>query len=99
MSTPFDDALMQHSLRAAADAYARRHGTPGTTAYRTAWLEFRRRIRTSEDLQRWEAALAAKRRARQQLAQRAAKAAGEDTPSPKPSLRRTAASPGHVPAA
>ena len=38
----------------AAEDYARHRGEPGTGAYRAAWLQFRERIRTHEDLARWQ---------------------------------------------
>jgi hypothetical protein len=53
MSTAFDTALEQRDLYEEAVAYALRHGAPGTAAYRDAWVKFRRRIRTVEDLRRW----------------------------------------------
>jgi hypothetical protein len=54
--TPFDDALEQRDLREAADAYASQYGESGSGAYREAWLRFRRRIRTLEDLRQMRAA-------------------------------------------
>jgi hypothetical protein len=48
--TAFDQALEQRALREAAEAYATRHGEPGSPAYRAAWLRFRQRIRTLDDL-------------------------------------------------
>lgn len=58
MSTGFDRALAQRDLRQAARAYALEYGGRHTGSYRTAWLEFRRLIRTTEDLRRWRAAVA-----------------------------------------
>lgn len=53
MTTPFDRALETRELTAAADAYALRHGQPGSLAYRAAWMRFRHRINTIDDLRRW----------------------------------------------
>jgi hypothetical protein len=53
MPTPFDTALANTDLRAAAIDYARRAAAPGTPEYHAAWLKFRQNIRTTEDLRRW----------------------------------------------
>lgn len=58
MQTPFDTALQYSDLIDAAEEYALTHGDPGTPEYRVAWLRFRRRIRTGDDLHRWRAARA-----------------------------------------
>lgn len=50
MSGPFDRSLETRELLAAAEEHALRRGEPGTAAYRAAWLEFRQRVRTIEDL-------------------------------------------------
>lgn len=50
--TPFDRSLELRELRDAAAAYASRHGEPGSAAYRSAWLRFRRHVKSLEDLQR-----------------------------------------------
>jgi hypothetical protein len=55
MGTPFDRALELVELRRAAEAYASRHGQVGSAGYRTAWLKFRRRIQSIDELQRWRA--------------------------------------------
>lgn len=55
MGTPFDRALELRELRRAAEAYASRHGKVGSAGYRTAWLKFRRRIQSIDELQRWRA--------------------------------------------
>ena len=52
VSSPFDRSLETRILSDAAEEYGLRHGQPGTAAYRAAWLEFRRRFRTLEDLRR-----------------------------------------------
>jgi GAF domain-containing protein len=52
-SSPFDRSLETRALIAAAEEYALRRGPRQTPAYRAAWLEFRHRIRTIEDLGRW----------------------------------------------
>jgi GAF domain-containing protein len=52
MTSPFDRSLEAHELGVAARGYAQRHGKPGTVEYREAWLEFRARVRTTEDLRR-----------------------------------------------
>jgi hypothetical protein len=54
--TPFDRALELRALREAAEAYAGQRGKPGSATYRRAWLTFRRRIRSMEDLRQWRAA-------------------------------------------
>jgi hypothetical protein len=56
--TAFDHALELHDLRVAAEMYAASHGEPGSAGYRAAWLRFRRRIHSIEDLQRLRAASA-----------------------------------------
>lgn len=48
----FDRSLELRELRRAAEAYAARRGEPGSASYRDAWLRFRRRIPSIEDLQR-----------------------------------------------
>lgn len=53
MPTPFDNALANTDLCAAAIDYARRRAAPGTPEYHAAWLKFRQIIRTTEDLRRW----------------------------------------------
>ena len=53
MSSSFDRSLETRELIAAAEEYALRRGPRQTPAYRAAWLEFRHRIRTIEDLRRW----------------------------------------------
>jgi GAF domain-containing protein len=62
MGSPFDRSLEEHALGVAAEAYARRFGDLRSEGYRTAWLEFRRRVRTIEDLHRWQSKRAAARR-------------------------------------
>ena len=52
MSTPFDRALEQRELQAAAEAYASHHGEPGTADHRAAWLRFRHEIKTGAELRR-----------------------------------------------
>jgi hypothetical protein len=49
---PFDRALELHDLDEAAEHYASRYGKPGSDDYRAAWLRFRKRVRTAEDLER-----------------------------------------------
>ena len=56
--TPFDRALELRALREAAEVYAGQRGKPGSASYRSAWLTFRRRIRSMEDLRRWRASAA-----------------------------------------
>lgn len=53
MGTAFDQALVNHALGEAADHYARQRGSPGSPEYRAAWIRFRSRIRTLDDLERW----------------------------------------------
>jgi hypothetical protein len=55
LSSAFDHALELQELQEAAEAYASRHGEPGSEAYREAWMRFRRRVRTVEDLRRMRA--------------------------------------------
>ena len=57
MSYETEDALGLSELRSAAAAYAIGHGPRGSVEYRAAWLLFRERIRTAEDLRRWRGAL------------------------------------------
>jgi hypothetical protein len=47
---PFDRSLELHDLDEAADEYALRHGEPGSATYMGAWVRFRQRIKTAEDL-------------------------------------------------
>lgn len=56
--TPFDRALELRALREAAELYAGQRGKPGSASYRSAWLTFRRRIRSMEDLRRWRTSTA-----------------------------------------
>lgn len=58
MSTPFDEALSRRELDRRAREYALRHGKPGCAAYRTAWMRFRQKFKTLDDLERWRAARA-----------------------------------------
>jgi hypothetical protein len=90
LSGPFDRALAQQALRVAADTYAVRFGTPRSAAYRAAWLKFRQRIRTLEDLHRWEAAIATKAAERQRLAGAAGAVPGRDAQRARSSRHRTA---------
>lgn len=53
MPSPFDIALVNHAVYGAAIDYARQVAPPGTPEYQAAWLEFRRSVRTPEDLARW----------------------------------------------
>jgi hypothetical protein len=48
----FDQALSFRMLREAADDYASRHGRHGSAEYRAAWLRFRQRVKSLDDLQR-----------------------------------------------
>ena len=50
LKTAFDIALEQDELLRATEDYALRHGAVYSTEYRKAWLRFRQRIRTPEDL-------------------------------------------------
>jgi hypothetical protein len=59
--TVFDRALELHDLDEAVDAYASRHGVPGSFSYRTAWLRFRSQIRTAEDLRRGRTSVSVRR--------------------------------------
>jgi GAF domain-containing protein len=52
MTTAFDRSLEIREVMTAAEEHARLHGEPGSWAYRTAWLQFLRRIRTVDDLWR-----------------------------------------------
>ena len=54
-STVFDRALELQELRRAAEAYASRHGDVGSVRYRAAWLRFRQRVQSIDDLQRMRA--------------------------------------------
>ena len=54
MTSPFDRALANREMTAAARAYALRHGHPGTAEYRAAWLRFRRRIRIADEVGAWQ---------------------------------------------
>lgn len=56
--TPLDRALELRALREAAEAYAAQRGEPGSASYRRAWLTFRQRIQSTEDLRRLRAAAA-----------------------------------------
>ena len=62
MSSAFDRSLEQQVLGVAAEEYAGQFGDPRTEGYRTAWLEFRHRIRTIEELHRWQSKQRAARR-------------------------------------
>ncbi|HET8977585.1 MAG TPA: hypothetical protein VFN87_05455 [Solirubrobacteraceae bacterium] len=64
MQTPFDTALQFSDLRDAAEEYALTHGSPGTAEYLAAWIRFRQRVRTGEDLRRWRSARARRPRQR-----------------------------------
>lgn len=52
MTNPFDRALEEHALWAAAHEVALGDGHPGSSAYRAAWVEFRREICSLDDLRR-----------------------------------------------
>lgn len=80
MATAFDRALELNELRSATDAYASRHGEPGSIAYHAAWLRFHQRINTIEDLRRLRRTPAGNRR--QPKAPLAAPSARR-TPTPK----------------
>jgi len=54
--TAFDQALENQALGEAAEDYALHHGNPGSPEYRAAWLRFRQRVRTVDDLMESEAA-------------------------------------------
>jgi hypothetical protein len=62
-STVFDRALELLELRRAAEAYASRHGDIGSVGYRAAWLRFRQRVQSIDDLQ-WMRAKAARAKPR-----------------------------------
>jgi hypothetical protein len=81
LSNPFDDALVRRELLLAADEYASRQGERGSPAYRAAWLRFRQRIKTEEDVRRWRAAVARRN-------QRAHEEAPTDVPEFAGSRRR-----------
>jgi len=53
--TAIDQALEYQALREAAEDYTRTPGNPGSPEYRAAWVRFRYRIRTLDDLERWQA--------------------------------------------
>jgi uncharacterized protein with gpF-like domain len=74
---PFDRALELHDLDEAADEFASRHGEHGSADYREAWLRFRARVHTAEDLRRLR--LAARERAAKTARDR-----GEEADVPKP---------------
>lgn len=61
MGSPFDRALEQREFERAAVAYASARGAPGTPEYRAAWLYFRRRVQTGENLRRARAKAVARR--------------------------------------
>lgn len=53
--TAFDNALELNELAREAKAYASRHGEPGSADYRAAWLRFRQKVQSVDDLQRLRA--------------------------------------------
>lgn len=57
-STPFDRALEMRALREAAEAYAAKRGEPGSPSYRAAWLKFRQRFQSMEELRQWRSCVA-----------------------------------------
>ncbi|HUA07192.1 MAG TPA: hypothetical protein VMB27_25040 [Solirubrobacteraceae bacterium] len=65
LGSAFDEALELSDLWAAADWYASRDGRPGSAAYYSAWWRFRKKIRTTEDLRRLNAAIEASARQRE----------------------------------
>lgn len=67
MANAFDQALELTDVLVAAERYALRRGEPGSAAYFVAWLRFRRRVRTGEDLRRLRAAAEARQRARRAI--------------------------------
>jgi predicted RNA polymerase sigma factor len=63
MRTAFDQALEERALREAAEDYALKRGKSGSPDYDAAWLRFRHRIRTLDDLERWRASTRYRRKA------------------------------------
>jgi len=64
LSSPFDDALEHRELARAAEVYASTRGGPGSPEYRAAWLQFRRKVKTIEDLRSARARAAVRARTR-----------------------------------
>lgn len=58
--TAFDRALELLALGQAAEAYASRRGDPGSAGYRRAWLSFRRRFHSLQELREWRASAASR---------------------------------------
>jgi GAF domain len=50
VNSPFDRALETGELHSAAQEFALQHGEPGTLEYRSAWIRFRQRVRTRDEL-------------------------------------------------
>jgi len=61
VASAFDMSLRERELRLAAEEYALRYGERGSPEFRSAWLRFRQKIRTSDDLRRWRKASAIRR--------------------------------------